>query len=244
MPEVSNPYSVGEAALAENNSNQLLMSDSPYGPAKDSSGVMKIAQGGLIVSLVSSFISIGFSSKAWLADGTDDSVFWNTDGTDSTFMEYWDTFGTAATVVYIVSLILFLVWNNRSVKNAWALSANKHYPEVSPGWAVGYYFMPIVSLWKPFQIMRDTWQRCAPNNETSPLVRVWWTLWIVNIVSSMIALSYLGSETADYGTAMAWTIGDDLICITSEIILILIIRTITGRQLSQIKNSTSGSLRG
>ncbi|MFT5882412.1 MAG: hypothetical protein ACI9FG_000915 [Crocinitomicaceae bacterium] len=240
MPDSTNPYTVGVSALKATELTDQVASDSPYGPAKDSRGVMKIAQAGLIFSALTSFFSIGFSGKAWMAynTGESDFLFWNSDGSESSYTEYWEILNITVVISYIVSLVLFQFWNNRSVKNSWALSENKQFPEISPGWAVGFYFIPVVSLWKPFQIMKDTWKRCAPENHVSPLIHLWWTLWIASTSSSQIASRLLDSETADYGTAMAWSIGDDIILIISSLILIFIIRTITARQLDQIQNST------
>ena len=35
----------------------------------------------------------------------------------------------------------------------------------TPGWSVGWFFVPIMNPWKPFQAMREIWQASAePGN--------------------------------------------------------------------------------
>lgn len=42
------------------------------------------------------------------------------------------------------------------MKNAWAIGGILQ-PTMTPGWAVGFYFIPIALIWKPFQGMSQIW---------------------------------------------------------------------------------------
>jgi hypothetical protein len=48
----------------------------------------------------------------------------------------------------------------------------------SPGWHVGSWFIPFVSLWFPLQNMRDLW-RLHLGSERYGLLWLWWTGWLI-----------------------------------------------------------------
>ncbi len=55
-------------------------------------------------------------------------------------------------LVLIATIIVFLIWEHRSNSNLRPLGVPR--PEFSSGWAVGSWFVPIVNLVVPFQIVR------------------------------------------------------------------------------------------
>jgi hypothetical protein len=67
--------------------------------------------------------------------------------------------GFTQVALFIVTGIVFLTWIHRANRNARALGAEGM--RFTPGWSVGWYFVPIMSLWKPFQAMREIWQASA-----------------------------------------------------------------------------------
>lgn len=57
---------------------------------------------------------------------------------------------------FLVAGIVWLVWQHRT-------HAALHRKGVrglgfSSGWAVGWWFIPVASLWKPFQVNREAWK--------------------------------------------------------------------------------------
>lgn len=56
---------------------------------------------------------------------------------------------------YVASGLLYLAWVYRAARNVRALGA-LNLP-TSPGWAVGWYFVPIANIWKPFEALKDIW---------------------------------------------------------------------------------------
>ncbi len=83
--------------------------------------------------------------------------------------------------------VTFLRWIYRANKNLHSLSSD---PMIfSPGWAVGWYFIPIANLFKPYQAMKEIWvvaQRGAAQDAS--LVGWWWFLWIVSNFLGRITL--------------------------------------------------------
>jgi hypothetical protein len=84
--------------------------------------------------------------------------------------------------VFIVSGFLILRWIHRSNYNARQLGAKEM--AFTPGWSIGYYFIPILTLWKPYQAMKEIWKASHnpsdwQSEKTSSLLGSWWFLWIV-----------------------------------------------------------------
>src|SRR5262245_61248809 len=64
--------------------------------------------------------------------------------------------GLVQFIVVVTSAVLFLRWIHRANWNARALGAQGM--EFSPGWSIGWYFVPFANLWKPYQAMREIWR--------------------------------------------------------------------------------------
>lgn len=101
-------------------------------------------------------------------------------------------------VVFIVSGFLILRWIHRANYNARQLGAKDMM--FTPGWSIGYYFIPILSLWKPFQAMKEIWKASHnPENWSSEkagsILGLWWFLWIVtNILGHAVFRMSTGAE--------------------------------------------------
>ncbi|MBA2226039.1 DUF4328 domain-containing protein [Thermogemmata fonticola] len=102
--------------------------------------------------------------------------------------------GIATLLEHVVTAIVFLSWAYRVHANAHALGAEGM--QYTPGWAVGWYFVPIANLFRPFQVMRETFRASHPdygprNWRQAPvpsLVAFWWALWIVGNVAGQIVI--------------------------------------------------------
>src|SRR5207245_1107765 len=68
--------------------------------------------------------------------------------------------GFGHTAVMIITAVVFLIWLYRSYANLQALWTEGH--TYAPGWAVGYYFIPILNLFRPCQVMQETWKGSDP----------------------------------------------------------------------------------
>lgn len=73
---------------------------------------------------------------------------------------------------------------------------------ISPGWNVGWFFVPVAALWKPFEGIRETRGVTidpeAPAWVSVPIwLRLWWGLWIAAaIYGNMTVLFLAASETS------------------------------------------------
>lgn len=86
-------------------------------------------------------------------------------------------------VTFLTGLILALRWIYLANANAHALGAEGM--RFTPGWTVGWYFVPIASLWKPYQAMKETWQASAAKTDwravrVPRLLPWWWACWLLS----------------------------------------------------------------
>lgn len=110
----------------------------------------------------------------------------------------------AQLALFLGTAIAFLVWLYRAEVNVRALGADDMM--VSPGWAVGWFFVPLVQLVMPFIAMRELWKASATPRDwqlgaSSPLIPLWWACWIGSVISGNIAFA-LG-RTEDYDAFLA-----------------------------------------
>ena len=64
--------------------------------------------------------------------------------------------GVFQIVIFVVSGILILMWKYRANFNAHQLGGTRM--EFTPGWSIGWYFIPFSNLWKPYQAMKEIWK--------------------------------------------------------------------------------------
>jgi len=88
-------------------------------------------------------------------------------------------------IVYSIPLmIVFGKWIYRSAANMHVVAPGQM--TITPGWCVGWYFIPFLNLIRPFQAMVEIWKtseaRPGEHTESLPtpgLLRLWWGLWIL-----------------------------------------------------------------
>jgi hypothetical protein len=112
--------------------------------------------------------------------------------------------------------------------------------EFTPGWAVGWYFVPIANLFKPYQAMRELWTACHGEDnhfggEAPAEAKVWWSNWLVgNIISGIgtrISLIAGGdSETKAIGYVI--DVASTALLMIAAFFLIKLVKEITHAQLN------------
>lgn len=129
--------------------------------------------------------------------------------------------GVAMIVGLICSVIVFSMWTHRVVANAHAFGGA--WSVITPGWAVGWYFIPFANLVKPYHALKEAWQS-THNSETVPAVMpTWWALWIItNILSN---ISFRLAMRGEYDFALMI----DLVTVVLDIPLLISIWTIINR---------------
>ena len=136
--------------------------------------------------------------------------------------------------VFIASGVLILMWIYRSSYNA---SIKTGYVEFTPGWSVGWYFIPIMMLWKPFQAMKEIWRNTARqagdhSDGWQALLGAWWFLWIAgNLVSNAaFRMSLRADEVDELIASNLVTIWSDVLSLPLAAVFIMMIRKLTALQ--------------
>lgn len=126
--------------------------------------------------------------------------------------------------------ITFIAWLSRTVDNVPPLGGGT--PHDSPRWAIGWWFVPIAFLWKPYTIVRDAWLRCGTSTRRSgaTLVAVWWVGFIGStILSRYVAVASDSAGIDSINTLYSIGLIGGLLTIVSAICGLLVVREIQGR---------------
>lgn len=89
---------------------------------------------------------------------------------------------TLLLVILLANAILFGCWTYRASANAHVIADGL---SISAGWAVGWYFVPILCLYQPYVAMKETWLASHYGSnwgdaESSSLLPIWWGAWLVS----------------------------------------------------------------
>jgi uncharacterized protein DUF4328 len=138
-------------------------------------------------------------------------------------------------LILVVSGICILRWIYVACSNARQLATAPM--KFTPGWAVGWYFIPILNLWKPYHAMREIWRVSAnPGNpESVPesgLLSAWWFFYIVASLSGNAAfrMTLRAEEIPELLAANGVTLFSDVAGIPLAIIFLAVVRRIHGNQ--------------
>lgn len=148
-------------------------------------------------------------------------------------------------VVWITTAIFFLMWTYRCNVNVRTMGATGL--RIRPGWAVGWYFIPVFNLWKPYQAMKEVWQASLdPTNwfilERGRIMAWWWGVWIISgLIDEEVLELAAKAETLNEVFAFSFImITVNLIDILSAIMALLFIRALTRLQQRQIDRIHKG----
>lgn len=103
-------------------------------------------------------------------------------------------------LIVMVTGVTFLMWIHRANRNARGLGAQGM--TFTPGWSVGWYFIPIANFWKPYQAMKEIWRASAHPADwqahgAPSLLPAWWTWWMISsILSNMSFRLTMRAETS------------------------------------------------
>jgi Domain of unknown function (DUF4328) len=135
----------------------------------------------------------------------------------------------------VVTAITFLKWVYRAYKNVQGFGAEGL--RFSPGWAIGYYFIPILSLIRPVQVMSEIWRasydpRNWPRSPGSWLIATWWSLFLLYSGVTQVSLQLgLQASTNDQWTlAAVFAILGDFFSLPLSIIVLRLVTEIYKRQ--------------
>lgn len=141
------------------------------------------------------------------------------------------TVGVIQFLVFVISGIIILKWIYRANLNARNMGAADM--QFSPGWSIGWYFVPIANLWKPYQAMKEIWKasknpKSWKTESVSSLLAWWWFVWIVSnlIANASFKLAMKAEELNQLIMANVVTIASDVAGIVLSFVFLSIVKQI------------------
>jgi hypothetical protein len=146
---------------------------------------------------------------------------------------------------FIIVGLLFLRWTYWANHNAWFLGARLSF---TPGWAIGWYFIPVASLWKPYEAMQEIWQASRdPANwraqRRTGLLPWWWFLLLLagamSSASCALRLRIIGDEGAidDVFDMIAFGMSGAVASVGLAALTLVLIGQIFRMQMSHLRRS-------
>jgi hypothetical protein len=143
----------------------------------------------------------------------------------------------------LMAAIAFFVWTYRVAANLPSLKAPKQ--EFSPGWAVGYYFIPIMNLFKPYQALVEIWKGSDPGRylretlaeQSTAIVGWWWAAHILAAIASRVVTATANAPNPTPDSLVSQNLGVIFIILILEVprdlLTIWIVRKLSDNQLSR-----------
>jgi hypothetical protein len=138
------------------------------------------------------------------------------------------------TIAFLVAAILVLTWIHLVNRNAHLFADDM---SVSPGWNVGFFFVPLLTWWKPFVGIRETWQVSQSPSQwrdvpVPAFLRWWWACWLASSMLgyASLRLSLQATMVDELIAASVLDIIDAVVSIPLGLLLLRLVRELTQAQ--------------
>jgi hypothetical protein len=133
--------------------------------------------------------------------------------------------------------VVFIVWTHRTYSNLSALGATGL--RFKTGWAIGAWLVPVLAVWRPKQIVNDTWRasdRELPataareqwGDRSTPLaMTAWWVLWVVGALAERLSFNFGG---ASLESGLAIRVGGAVCLAAAAVLALWVVGALTKRQ--------------
>jgi predicted nucleic acid-binding Zn ribbon protein len=128
----------------------------------------------------------------------------------------------------LATAVFFILWLRRSYANLDALDGRRRY---SVRWAIWCWFVPVMALWRPKQIVNDLLTG-DPRPSTRTLVNWWWATFLVSnwVAGSGARLLFEGSDPQQLHNAAIARVVANVIEVPAAILAVLVVRRLTTAQ--------------
>jgi hypothetical protein len=140
-------------------------------------------------------------------------------------IEMYDQSTFVVTILSALSLVatgvLWVIWQYRAAKQVTGRTRR------SAGWHAGSWFVPIISLWFPYQNISDLWRAVGRTRPSWQII--WWLLWVVsNVFIQQSSRIYTTAEDLEqFRVAMWMSIAGEILLLAAAPLAWLITRGIT-----------------
>lgn len=138
---------------------------------------------------------------------------------------------TVYLLVLIVTVVAFARWEHRAARNARRLDASCAY---APGWAVGWWFIPLANLVVPYRVLCELWRASGRDASTGPpYLGAWWGCLVGSLLLGNLAgrVSGEASSVAVAQLADVIDICSNGLAVVGALLALRLVRDLTRRQL-------------
>jgi hypothetical protein len=142
---------------------------------------------------------------------------------------------TVELILYVVTAIAFLLWLHRCYRNVIQLGGEDL--RYTPRQAVYYWFIPVLNLFRPKQILDELWRTTAPLDgrdtgeaKKTSLTAFWLCALITSGVTGRIAVGMGEGSIGDLKLTNAWLIASCVAEIAAAALAYRLVNSLTTRQ--------------
>jgi hypothetical protein len=211
--------------------------------------LVRILTAGLLLLAVLAAIGIVIGSLQQLAypNLTDDEAEIKTAG-EGLMVLLMLGHAVASVLLFLVVSVLFCVFFHRSNWNARILGAEGM--EFTPGWAVGWFFVPLMNIVQPFKVAREIYQASDPDAgprdwRQRPVPRtldLWWSAWLFTHVTGVLAMNAESTPEPSVRALAAWLeLASGLLSVAAALLAIFVITAIERHQAEKAVRAAAGT---
>ncbi|MCE2465949.1 MAG: DUF4328 domain-containing protein [Dehalococcoidia bacterium] len=151
--------------------------------------------------------------------------------------------------VYIASIVIagaaFIFWMHRAYRNLEPLMGR--FQEHSPWWVIFGWIIPIISLFRPYQLMKEIYRDSSPGlpyrGDTTPLLPFWWALWLVGGWIGTFAgnLMFRGETARDLIMADRFYVVTDALALAALVFALVLVHRITSNQQTKYEGNIAAA---
>lgn len=144
-------------------------------------------------------------------------------------------------LLLIATYVVFGMWIYRAAANVAAAMVPGF--DCTPGWAVGWYFVPFANLFKPFAVMRQIWNASHTGGRDldrgEPLLVYWWGVWTLTNIASYAALRFglNPRNAADAQSALEIETFSSMLCLALYPLAYLLVDRVTRAQRKRLTSA-------
>lgn len=202
-------------------------------------GLAKAAVILLMVVAVTDLLAVaaGLNVRSLLANGLEND-FATYDDAEATLADnLYGAAGALQSVMTLATAVVFIIWFRRVRLNAEVFDSSLQ--PMSPGWAVGAWFVPVANLVLPRRIAGGIWTASAQTNtdgswrtvQATPM-NLWWGAWVCSLAFSWVTYrQYMKAEdTQEIIDTTGLVMASDAFDIVAAVLAILFVRKLTRMQ--------------
>jgi hypothetical protein len=140
--------------------------------------------------------------------------------------------GLVQFALLIAGAVVFIRWMHGAYRNLDLVAPGER--RYSAGWAIGSWFVPIMNLFRPKQMINDIWRaggRDYADAQPGLLLLSWWVLWLISrwIVSAAGRFYQNGETAEEIQTGTVLYLISDAMSVVCAILAIVVVRKGTER---------------